>query len=67
MREICKSGSMRGSGRSASNAPATLYSTVIWGSMLHSLLSAGTDLGSVDLGSVATGQASGLNGPTVFC
>ena len=27
MREICKSGSMRGSGRSASNAPATLYST----------------------------------------
>jgi hypothetical protein len=28
MREICKSGSMRGSGRPASNAPATLYSTV---------------------------------------
>ena len=27
MREICKSGSMRGSGRPASNAPATLYST----------------------------------------
>ena len=28
MREICKSGSMRGSGRPASNAPATLYSTI---------------------------------------
>jgi hypothetical protein len=27
MREICKSGSMRGSGRPASNAPTTLYST----------------------------------------
>jgi hypothetical protein len=32
MREICKSGSMRGSGRPASNAPATLYSTDLCGS-----------------------------------
>jgi hypothetical protein len=31
MREICKSGSMRGSGRPASNAPATLYSTDLCG------------------------------------
>ena len=31
MREICKSGSMRGSGRPASNAPATLYSTGLCG------------------------------------
>jgi hypothetical protein len=37
MREICKSGSMRGSGRPSSNAPATLYSTVPCGYALGAL------------------------------